>query len=434
MKGILSKIGANTLLLKITSLNGVAVILQILGGLITSKLIAIYLGERGMAVLGYMRNFLTSAKAAGSLGFGSGVIAMVAQGKKNNETLNGLLSTAAVLSMAVSLAIALTLFFGADYWNSLVFKDEGNFANIFKYLAFSLPFMTANTLLVSYINGQSKYKKIVWINIVANLIGLSLTVSLIIYVGIKGALIAIILSPAVALFVTLGFLVGKHREAIQLRFKKVNIKDARRLGSYTIMAVFSAIILPLVYIAIRQEIVTQEGIDQAGYWDAMTRISDYYLKFVATLMTLYILPQLAKATTNSAFRKEIGDFYKTILPLFGVGVILIYMLRVPIIKLLFTQDFVAMEGIFKWQLLGDFFKVASIVIGYQIIAKNMLKLFLITEVISLVVIYAASIYFVKTYGFEGAAMGHCVAYLVHLCLLLFIFRKPLLGRLPITHE
>lgn len=434
MKRFFSKLGWNTVLLKITSLNGVGVILQILGGLLTSKLIAIYLGERGMALLGYMRNFLTSTQAAGSLGFGSGIIAMVAKKKKENKSIQGLLSTASLLSLGISVLISIALFVGADYWNALVFKGEGDFAEIFKYLAFSLLFMTANTLLVSYINGQSKYKKIVWINIVANLIGLLITVALIIYVGIKGALIAIILSPAMALLVTVAFVVGGQRERMQLQLQKVNFKDARKLGSYTVMAVFSAMVLPLIYIAIRQHIVRAEGIEQAGYWDAMTRISDYYLKFVATLMTLYILPQLAKATTDNAFRKEIWDFYKTILPLFGLGVILIYVLRVPFINLLFTQDFVGMEGIFKWQLLGDFFKVASIVIGYQIIAKNNLKLFLITEILSLVVIYVASTYFINTYGFEGASMGHCVAYFVHLCLLLFIFRKPLFGKLKTINE
>lgn len=434
MKGALDRLGVNPLLLKITSLNGVSVILQILGGLITSKLVAIYLGERGMALLGYMRNFFTSTTAAGSLGFGSGVVARVAKSKKEGESVGGVIATAAILSIGVTFVISGVLFFGAAHWNDIVFKGEGDFIKVFRYLAFALPLITVNGLMVSYINGLSKYKKIVWINIIANLIGLGITISLIINIGIEGALLALVISPAAALAVTLFFLFKNNKELVRLQLQKVNFKDARLLGSYTIMAFFSAIILPLIYIAIRQYIVTQEGISYAGYWDAMTRISEYYLKFVATLMTLYILPQLAKATTNRAFRKEIADFYKTILPLFGIGVLCIYFLRKPIILLLFTEDFLVMESIFKWQLLGDFFKVASIVIGYQIIAKNMLKLFLLTEVLSLVVIYTASVYFIELYGFEGAAMGHCVAYFVHLCMLLFIFRKALFGPLNSTYE
>ena len=166
----------------------------------------------------------------------------------------------------------------------------------------------------------------------------------------------------------------------------------------------------------------------------MIRISDYYFKFVATLMTLYLLPQLAKASTNELFRKEVFGFYKTILPLFTLGLILVFFLRHFIIQLIYTDDFLAMGSIFKWQLLGDFFKVASIVVGYQIISKNMLKLFLFTEVISLVIIYGASTYFITSYGFVGAAMGHCLTYFVHLCMLLFIFRRALFGKLNAIDE
>ncbi len=434
MKGYFNKLGLNTLLLKITSLNAVGVILQVLGGLITSKLIAVYLGERGMALMGYMRNFLTATQSASSLGFGSGIIAQVAAFKKENIKLDRLMSTAVILSLGATLLISVGLFFRADYWNQLVFKNEGDFSYVFKFLAVLLPLMTVNGLLISYINGLSKYKNIIWINIVTNLIGLLLAISLIINLGVKGALTALIISPALALIVTVLFVWRAHRDKIKISLRLIGSKQLKTLGSYTVMALFSAIILPFVFIAIRQHIVAQEGIEQAGYWDAMTRISDYYLKFVATLMTLYILPQLAKATTHLEFRKEIFDFYKTILPLFGLGILLIYLLRAPIIRVIFTEDFLAMKGIFKWQLLGDFFKVASIVVGYQIIAKNMLKLFLITEIISLVLIYVTSTYFIKNYGFEGASMGHCLSYFIHLCMLLFIFRRPLFGRLNPADE
>lgn len=429
MKEVLSRLGVNTLLLKITSLNGVAVVFQILGGLVTSKLIAIYLGERGMAILGYMRNFFTATQATGSLGFGNGVTAMVAKHKKKNESLNRLLSTATFVSIGITILISLILFFGADYWNSIIFRDEGDFIIVFKYLAIALPFITANGLLMAYINGLSKYKKIVCINIVSNLLGLILSISLIVYIGVLGALTALVIAPALAFVVTLLFVFRWYKEAIKIRFQKINLIDANQLGSYTIMAFFSAIILPLVYILIRQQIVSVDGIKQAGYWDAMVRVSDYYLKFVVTLMTLYLLPQLAKETTDSGFRKEVFSFYKTILPLLSLGLLLIFFLRHFIIQLIYTEDFLVMEGVFKWQLLGDFFKVSSIVVGYQIISKNLLKLFLITEIISLAVIYIASVYFVRLYGFEGAAMGHCLAYFVHLCMLLFIFRKPLFGKL-----
>ncbi len=418
----------NNLLLKITSLNAIAVLFQIIGGFITSKLIAIYLGERGMALLGYLRNFLTTTQAIANLGYSNGVVKYVASHKDNKPLLSKMLSSSIIMSFVASIIISVILYVGAPFWNNAVFGRDISYVYIFKYLAFAIPFITANSILIAIINGQSAYKKVVWINIVTNAMGIGITAYLIITKGIEGAFIAMVISPAIAVLVTL-ILIGKQARLLRLLVAKVSFTAIKKMSSYTIMAVFSMMVLPLVYIAIRNQIVTSSGIEAAGYWDAMTRISDYYIKFVATVMTLYILPQLAKTTTDVAFRKEIFAFYKTILPLYGVGLLIIFLSRKFIIQILFTEDFIPVSSLFKWQLLGDFFKVASLVIGYQIIAKNNLKLFLFTEIISLIVIYISGIYFVKLYGYEGGAIGHCLSYFVHLLMLLFIFRKPLFGKI-----
>ncbi len=419
---------ANNLLLKVTSFNAVSVVIQIIGGLITSKLIAIYLGERGMAFLGYLRNFLTATTATGSLGLTNGIIKYSASLKEEQRALSKILSTTVLLSLLATLIVSSILYFGADYWNTQVFEEAGEYTFIFKYLALALPLITLNGIFLSVVNGLSKYKKVVWIHIISNVIAVGITIIFIVTLNIEGALIALVIAPAIIFLVTLIMSGRKVIQVIDFKWAHVDVAAIRKLGSYSIMAVFSMIVLPLVYIAIRQEIVAVDGINRAGYWDAMSRISDYYLKFVATVMTLYILPQLAKALTDKEFRQEIKNFYSTILPLLGAGLIVIYVVRDFIIKTLFTDDFLPMESLFKWQLLGDFLKVASIVIGYQIIAKNMLKLFLITEIISLIVIYFSSVYFIQKYGFEGATIAHCVSYGVHLLLLLFIFRKPLFGK------
>ena len=431
MLGKVRQLISKNTLLKISSYNSIGVVLKILGGLITSKIIAVYLGERGMALMGYLRNFLSTVQTTGSLGYGTGIIKYVASQKGDAFKVASVLSTAVILSALATLVVALLLFCGADFWNDQLFGSGNDYGHIFKYLAVALPFIVANGILIAIINGHSAYKKVVIINIITNLLGIAATVSLIITLHISGALLAIILAPVIGLFVTLFFL-GKETSLLKnIKIQAINRDSVKKLSSYTLMSIFSMIVLPIVYIAIRNEIVAVEDLKSAGYWDGMVRISDYYFRFIATLLTLYILPQLAKANTMLAFRKEVFGFYKTILPLFCIGLIGIYLLRAFVVRLIFTEDFLPMLPIFKWQLAGDVFKVASIVIGYQIIAKNMLKLFLITEIISLIVIYLTSVFFVRAYGFEGAAIGHLVSYAVHLMMLLFIFRKSLFSKISI---
>ena len=421
-------IGGN-MLLKITSFNSIAIGVRIAAGLISSKVVAFYLGAPGMALLGDLRNFLASVQGVSTLGITNGVVKYTAQFKKEPKVLGKVLSTAFILGGAASILTAFALFFGAEYWNSFLFNDGQDFVFIFQLLGLALPFYALNTLLMAVINGHAKFKWIIIINATTNFIGLLVTVFLIYTRNIEGAFIAVVCVPSLALLVTGIGLAKKTRFLRFFRFTHFDRSFVKKFGSYTGMTLFSAISTPLVFIAIRQRIINVDGLTNAGYWDAMLRLSDYYLMFVTTVLTLYILPKLAATTTARGFRTEVFNFYKTILPLFALGLILIYFGKNLLVQLVFTEDFLAMTPIFRWQLTGDFFRVASLVIAYQFLAKNMFWTFIGTQVFSLSIIYFSSVFFVERYGFVGAGMGHLFSYFVYLVTVLLIFRKALFGKL-----
>ena len=51
----------------------------------------------------------------------------------------------------------------------------------------------------------------------------------------------------------------------------------------------------------------------------------------------------------------------------------------------------------------------------------------ITEAFLVVILYTTSIYFIKTYGVEGAVIGHFVSYLMYYGVILLIFGSSLFG-------
>ena len=102
------------------------------------------------------------------------------------------------------------------------------------------------------------------------------------------------------------------------------------------MALFSAVFGPLVYLAIRKNIILNLGLVTAGYWESMTRISSYYLLFVTTIISIYYLPKLIESKNNEETKNVFHSFYKFILPIFVFGLIVIYFMRFFIIKKLIT--------------------------------------------------------------------------------------------------
>jgi PST family polysaccharide transporter len=191
------------------------------------------------------------------------------------------------------------------------------------------------------------------------------------------------------------------------------------------MALISAIALPLIMILIRNHIAENIGMQEAGIWEGMNRISSYYLMFVSSLMALYILPRLSEIESVKEFRKEIFSFYKTIIPIYAMCLLAIYFLRPFIISIVFSKEFASMEELFLWQLLGDFIKVLSIAIAYQFIEKKMYWHFIITEVFLVIMLYTTSIYFIDSYDVKGATIAHFVSYMMYYGVILLIFGTSL---------
>jgi PST family polysaccharide transporter len=158
------------------------------------------------------------------------------------------------------------------------------------------------------------------------------------------------------------------------------------------------------------------------------RISSYYMLFVTSLISLYVLPSLSKDSSHRNYRSTIWNFYKTILPLVVVGLIAVYFSRNLIISILFTEEFEDSSRLFKWQLLGDFIKIVTTVMAFRFIAMNDLWRYLIAEVLSILSFYLFSLYLIPTYQEQGVVMAYLGNYLFYLALLLVILRKELFSK------
>lgn len=417
-------------LIKIASLNSVSVLVRVISGFITSKLIAIFIGPEGLAFIGNFRDFIRSGQAFTTLGINSGIVKYVAEFKNNLKELTKTISTSFYLILFSVILISLGVFIGSESINDFLFTDQKNYVNIIKLIAVSFPFYAYKTFVFSILNGISKFKKILIINIIAQILGTVANTILIWKFKLEGALISILLIEIILFIILLLSASGVFQYLKLISFKEVNFYSIKNLGAFSIMALFSATLLPLISVYVRNYIILEIGEIHAGFWVAMQRISNYYLMFVTTLISLYILPRFSQIKTPKAFRREVFSFYKTIIPIFGLGLVLIFLLRGFIVELIFSKEFEPVTELFFWQISGDFIKVLSLVISYQFLAKKMIWHYIILESLAMISIYFLSLYFIDYYGLIGVVKAHFVSYLIHFVILLFVFRKALFGILP----
>lgn len=410
---------------KITSLNSLSVALKIGIGLITSKILAVFVGPSGMALVGNLRNFLTSLENIATLGFQNGIVKYTAESEKSRIELQKIISTVFIALVGVAILLSIILFCSASYWNEKIFGDNTEYLIVFKVLSFVLPTYGLSIFFISVINGLGKFKKVISINIIGNIVGLLTSVFLIIQFKTIGALMAIIIAPSLLFFITF-YLVQKEIQIFQfIKLDVFDFKVLKNLSAYSLMTLVSSVFGPFVFLAIRNHIIQDLGIEQAGYWETMTRISSYYLMFVSAILSVYFLPKLSKAQNNQETKTIFFQYYKYILPVFVLALAVLYFSRFFVIQLLFTKEFLPVTYLFFWQLFGDVFKVCALILGYQFFAKRKTLMFILTEFFSLSVLYFSSLYFIKEFQIEGVVMAYALNNLIYFIILFLCFRSVL---------
>lgn len=412
---------------RISSLNGLSVLLKIGIGFLTSKVLAVYVGPAGMALVGNLRNFLTSAEGIATLGFQNGIVKYVAESQKDETAFKKVLSTVFFTLAAVAVAGALLLFCFASTWSRAVFAGDETFAGVFRVMAAALPFYAASVVVISVLNGFGLFKKVIVANMLGNAIGLFISVFLIYSYQTFGALLSIVIAPAALFFITV-FYAGSKLKLFVLSRGFFDAGILKKLASYSVMALVSAICVPLAYLGIRQKAMVVAGIDAAGHWEAMNRISSYSLLFATTLVSVYFLPQLVMAHDNKKLQVIFFSYFKGVLPVFALGSAFVYLMRDHVVRLLFTNDFLPVTQLFGWQLMGDIFKVASLILGYCFFAKRLTVAYVVSEIASLSILYFTSTFFLAIIGVEGLVLAHLVTYAAYFAMLLAYFRKAIFKR------
>ncbi|WP_425077560.1 O-antigen translocase [Psychroserpens sp. S379A] len=400
-----------------TSLNAVVIFIRLVVSLFIQRLLATNLGEAGIAKIGQIRNLLQIVTSTSSLGTFNGIVKYVAEFENEQKKLSNLFSTAFIFGFLGALVTGLIIFFNAEFISLKLFKANV-YAGIIKCLAFILPVISINRILYGIINGQSDYKSYAKIELSGYLLA---TVSLLIflyYYSLKGVLFSIIISPLISFAVILYIAYKKIKIYLKLNELSLNFSFAKPLLAFVLMSFVSSVLINYIEIDIRTTIANRINIKEAGYWTAINFISRNYMVFSASLFTLYVIPKFAKINTGREFKNEVIYIYKTILPLFGVGMILVYMFRNLIISIVYP-NFEGIEPLFKWQLLGDFVRLATLVLSYQFHAKRMVWSFVITEFVSLGLFYFLSKHYVDLYGAEGVVIAHFYRYILYFLVVVF---------------
>lgn len=405
---------------KVSSLSTIAIGVKFFTSLVNSKIMAYFLGPSGIAFIENVRNVFTSIDALATVGITPGVTNDILKTKNSSPYFNSIFSTSFWFVFIWSFLVCMAIMF---FLPSLLSLNK--FSSISYYFLigiFSLyPLVILQLIFQAYLNGFELYTNIVRANIITGILSIIINAILIYIFGVPGVLITMILLPIFLVFYYGNILKSKIDVYEVLKPKFFKLQLLKNYYKFSVITLLSGVLGPLIYLLVRNQIVSQLGWFDAGIWSALTRVSSFYLLIPSTLISCYFFPKILKSNSPKRAWVFIKKYLTLVIPLFLVVFVALYFSANFWIKIILTQDFLTMENYLKYQFLGDFFKIVSLIFGYYFVANKKILAFVVCEIISLGSFYLLSNFFIEEYALNGIVISYLVSILLYFLAVIFFF-------------
>lgn len=409
-------------LLKTSALNGVAVLTRVGTALLLNKVLAVYVGPAGYAVIGQFQSLVGMVMGLASGAVGVGVTKYTAEYHAQPQRQLSVWRTGLKLGLGTSVAGAAVLLIAHEHLAGWLLADRA-YGSVFVWLALALVLMVANGLMLAIMNGKKAIGAFVGANIAGSLINAGVAVILVLSHGLYGALVALCIGQALAAFVTAWMFQRACAIPWSSLWGAFDYAVAKRLAGFALMAVVSAIVVPMSQVIIRDHLAGTLGWHTAGLWQALWKISDLHLMLLTSTMVAYFLPRFAELPAGPELRREVLRAYRFVLPLVVITGGAIYLVREPLVRSILTADFLPLNEALGWQLVGDGIKICSWVAGYTMISHARTTLFISTEIVFTLMLVTTTVVGAAADGLRGTSIAYAVTYAAYLLLMLIVLMQ-----------
>lgn len=400
----------------------ISTLAKILSYLFIVKVIAYYTGPEGLGKMGQFMSLMTIVGVSAGGGISNGIIKYIAEYEKTKpDEIKKIINSGFFITLCSSLIFFIVGFIFCQKISFLLFDTE-DFSSIVLVLSITQLAIAVNNFLFAIINGFKDFKTLVYANSIGAITSVVISYVLIKYFYLYGMLLALIFSQGCLVFITITLIRNKNWFNTCFFTPKFDKKTAKNLLHYSFMAITTAIITPLSQILIRDHIAKELSWSDVGYWEAVTKISDVYLLFATTVMTIYYLPKLSGITDKNLIKKEIVFTYKIVIPFLFLMSTSVFFLRDIIIYILYGEAFFSVRNLFYPQLLGDIIKISAWVISFLMLAKKKTRLFFLTEIIFSCSYVILAIVLINHFSLIGAIYAfpiNCFIYLIFMIIMLY---------------
>lgn len=409
---------------KATSIFGGVQVFTILIAIIRAKFIAVLLGPMGMGLFGLLTSTVTLLSSMTNFGLGTSSIKDIAAANSENDDrklvevisiVNKLVWFTGILGMILTLVLSPVL-------SKLTF---GNYQYTWSFILLSVTLFFSQLTLGkdAVLQGSRQLKWLAYANMISSVVSLVITLPLYFLYGAKGIVPAMIIMSFATLVITQFFYRKLNFKLIAMPNREALAKGKSMMKLGFFLSLGGLITTGCAYL-VRIFITRVGGLEDVGFYNAGFGIINSYVGIVFTAMATDYYPRLSGAIHDkSTYVPIVNQQGNVALLILGpILTVFIVFINVAVI-LLYSKEFLTINTMMQYAVIGVFFKTASWLMGFIVLAKGSTKLFFWCELIAnfyLTFLNCIGFYY---WGIEGLGVSFLVGYIIHAMQMYYVSKR-----------
>ena len=391
----------------------VQTVVKIFFGIVINKIIAVYTGPSGFAILGQFQNFSAIVTGLANGSIQTGLVKKTAE-NESIEQRKKVWNNALFLSLSLSILLSVIVWLLSETIANHVMLDM-NYLFTLEVFAFSIIFYGLNLYILSILNGIGDVKFYTVANIFISLLSLIFVSLLTIVYDIEGAILGLIATQLCAFFVLYFLLYRKYKNSFfTLLYSNIDSKTIKTLLKYGLASFSSGVILAVMMIIARSMIVDYSSLDEAGIWGGAVKMGLYFNLLFALPISIHYLPMFSKTKNKRDLENHLRTAFKFLSPLMLIVVVFTYTFSDLIIKLIFTNEFLFISNIIVFILIAEVARVYAATLSNLFFAKQELVIPVRNEAIWALSFILGVYYSIDNYGLLGVSFFYLFASCLYL--------------------
>lgn len=398
-----------------------AVASRAITALILNKLVALFYGPIGITLLAHLQNLIVLVSTLPNDGIHRGSINLFQFASPDEKQV--ILKRVIFYNVLIIILFTIIILLGQGYfWEK--FRPISRQINLPVFFSLTIVFIVLQQSFLTVFQADRKYFKYAVITAFSSFVVLVSGVIATVYFELEYFLIIYLISLGIGFFIAFFFYRNEYSFLFKISNKSSDKKISKPIFEFVLMAISVWLFTYFFDFIVRDFAINTFGYDETGNWQAVVKLSDQIKSvFIATVGAIFFTEISARLNDQKSLKKYIFRSLAVILPVVFMGLLIIYFIRIPILSILYADEFLEAEKYFLFQLTGDLLAITSFFFVYIIMAKRKIFTFILLQAIS-GAIYILFIYlFTPLYELEGIVMAHLTRYIFFLLLVVYYSRR-----------